>query len=211
LPLRAYNWRVTTGGRVGVKLLQKNSKARIRLADVMDTFWKQIIWQQFGAAIDILEDAILACPDEVWSDPSKPPQWGSDDVVGFWYLAYHALFFVDFYLSGTSQGFVPPSPFNLDELDPAGLLPERPFSKTELQSYLVHCRRKCRDAIVNLTEQGAREDCGFAWLDLSVAELLLYNMRHTQHHTAQLNLILRQKTSSAPRWVARTRSAIAGE
>jgi hypothetical protein len=40
----------------------------------MDTFWKQIIWQQFGAAIDMLENAILACPDEVWSDPSKPPQ-----------------------------------------------------------------------------------------------------------------------------------------
>jgi len=177
----------------------------------MDTSWKQIIWQQFGAAIDMLENAILACPDEVWSDPSKPPQWGSNDVVGFWYLVYHTLFFLDFYLSGTSQGFVPPSPFNLDELDATGILPERPFSKTELQTYLVHCRRKCRAVIVNLTEQGARERCGFARLDLSIVELLLYNMRHTQHHTAQLNLILRQKTSSAPRWVARARFAIAGE
>jgi uncharacterized damage-inducible protein DinB len=109
------------------------------------------------------------------------------------------------------SGFVPPSPFNLDELDPAGLLPERPFSKTELQTYLAHCRRKCRTVIVHLTEEAARKVCGFAWLDLSIAELLLYNMRHTQHHAAQLNLILRQKTGSAPRWVARTRFAIAGE
>lgn len=36
-------------------------------------------------------------------------------------------------------------------------------------------------------------------------ELLLYNMRHVQHHTGQLNLILRQKTGSAPRWVAQAR------
>jgi hypothetical protein len=41
---------------------------------------------------------------------------------------------------------------------------------------------------------------------MSFAELLLDNMRHVQHHAAQLNLILRQKTDSAPRWVATARS-----
>src|SRR5687767_7015822 len=35
-------------------------------------------------------------------------------------------------------------------------------------------------------------------------EALLYNMRHVQHHAAQLNLLLRQATNSAPDWVART-------
>ena len=38
----------------------------------------------------------------------------------------------------------------------------------------------------------------------SEMELLLYNMRHVQHHTAQLNLILRQVTNSAaPGWVGK--------
>jgi uncharacterized damage-inducible protein DinB len=36
-----------------------------------------------------------------------------------------------------------------------------------------------------------------------VLELLLYDLRHLQHHTAQLNLLLRQRTNSAPRWVGR--------
>jgi hypothetical protein len=40
-----------------------------------------------------------------------------------------------------------------------------------------------------------------------VAELFLYNLRHVQHGAAQLNLILRQAIDSAPRWVARTKSA----
>lgn len=45
----------------------------------------------------------------------------------------------------------------------------------------------------------------FGSLDGTALELLLYNMRHVQHHTAQLNLILRQETDSAPGWVARGR------
>jgi hypothetical protein len=159
----------------------------------------------------MLENAMWACPDKLWSDSSKRPAWLTDNIVGFWYVAYHALFFLDLYLSGATEGFQPPPPFNLDEMDPAGLLPERPFSKGELQAYLEHCRRKCREVIAGLTDQRAHERCGFEGLDLSIAELHLYNMRHVQHHAAQLNLILRQTTSSAPRWVGKTKVALASE
>jgi uncharacterized damage-inducible protein DinB len=38
---------------------------------------------------------------------------------------------------------------------------------------------------------------------MSNGELLLYNMRHVQHHAAQLNMLLRQTTNSAPRWVSK--------
>jgi uncharacterized damage-inducible protein DinB len=171
----------------------------------VDTTWKAILWQQFGAAIDMLENAMLACPDELWSDPSQRPAWVSKDVVGFWYVAYHTLFWLDFYLSG-SEEFAPPTPFTLDELDPAGLLPERPYTKGELQSYLEHGRQKCRVAIDALTDEKAHERCSFGWGEVSFLELLLYNMRHVQHHAAQLNLMLRQKTDSAPGWVAKAKS-----
>jgi hypothetical protein len=40
---------------------------------------------------------------------------------------------------------------------------------------------------------------------MGALELFLYNLRHLQHHTAQLNLLLRQRTDSAPRWVGRGR------
>ena len=177
----------------------------------MDSFWKSVLWQQCGAAIDMLENAIRDCPDAVWSDPAKKPQWLSNDVVGFWYVVYHTLFFQDYFFSDSANEFRPPPPFNLDELDPAGLLPDRPYSKSELQNYLQHCRLKCRKAINDLTEDKARQRCGFERLELSVAELFLSNMRHTQHHVAQLNLILRQKTSSAPGWVGKTKVPIGSE
>lgn len=170
----------------------------------MDSFWKTIIWQQFGATIDMLENAMRACPPALWSDdPSKRPQRVKGNVIGFWYVAFHTLFFLDLYLFGSSEGFTPPSPFTLDELDPAGVLPERPYEKDELLGYLDHCRKKCRLAIETLTDEQARQRCGIKWLDVTGAELLLYNMRHVQHHAAQLNLLLRQKTDSAPGWVAK--------
>jgi DinB superfamily len=172
----------------------------------MDDFWKTVLWQQFGAAIDMLENAMRACPDELWSNTGEKPAWIGKGVVGFWYLVYHTLFWLDFYLSESEQGFVPPAPFTLDELDPAGLLPERPYTKDELQRYLDHGREKCRAVIEALTDEKARAPRRLSSGEVNGAELLLYNMRHVQHHVAQLNLLLRQTVDSAPAWVAKTRS-----
>ena len=90
-------------------------------------------------------------------------------------------------------------PFTLDELDPAGLLPVRPYTKEEMLKYLEYSRAKARAAIQNLEAEQARRQSGFQ--QLSRAKLLLYLMRHVQHHAGQLNLLLRQNTGSAPRWV----------
>ena len=171
----------------------------------METFSKTIIWSQYGAAIDMLENAIRACPDELWSDPSKPPEWISKSVPGFCYVAYHTLFFLDYDFSESEKEFAPPAPFTLAELDPAGVLPERPYTKEELLAYLAHGREKCRRFIDSLTDEKARERCVFERRDMSVAELLLYTMRHVQHHTAQLNLMLRQTVDAAPRWVSQAK------
>ena len=156
--------------------------------------WKTIIWQQLGAAIDMLENAINACPEKVWE--------GKAGFHEFWYMTYHTLFFLDYYMSGTSEGFAPPEPFTLSELDPSGVLPDRVYSKEEMLIYLEHGRQKSRKVIEALTEDNAHQPCGFK-KDLTVAELYLYNMRHVQHHAAQLNLLLRQQTDSAPRWVSK--------
>jgi len=169
----------------------------------MDTTSKQILWGQFGAAIDMLENALRACPEPLWSDRARQPE--------YWYVVYHTLFWLDFYLSAPAPGFAPPAPFGLEELDPEGLLPERPYTKAELSAYLEHGRRKCRESIASLTDATARRRYVRGTLDLSITELLLYNMRHVQHHAAQLNLILRHTTDSAPRWVTRAALGLDGD
>ena len=87
----------------------------------MHEMWKESVWQQFGASIDMLANAIRECPEEVWGDQTADPQ--------FWYLAFHTLFWLDLYLSGSSEGYHPPEPFGLEEMDPAGVLPPRVYSK----------------------------------------------------------------------------------
>lgn len=96
----------------------------------MDSEWKEIIWQQFCAAIDMLENAMQACSEELWKDRSVHPE--------FWYVSYHTLFWLDLQLSDSADRFVPSPPFTLSELDPKGLLPERVYTKNELQTYLVN-------------------------------------------------------------------------
>jgi hypothetical protein len=166
----------------------------------MSPTWKTCVWQQFGAAIDMLDNAMAACPDPLWADHSRQPE--------FWYIAFHALFFLDLYLSDSDKGFSPPPPFTLDELDERGLMPERAYTKEELRNYLLHGREKCRTRILSMTEETAVQRCGFSWLDISVEELLLYNMRHVQHHAAQLNLLLRMGAGTAPRWVRKTAASL---
>jgi len=153
---------------------------------------KTAIWQQFGASIDYLAQTISACPEQLWHAslwdyPQEQPEFSQ-----FWYRAYHTLFWLDLYLTGAEEGFVPPPPFTLIEQDDDGPLPERPYTQAELLAYLADCRQKCQATIAALTDETALRRCRFSWGEASFFELLIYNMRHVQDHAAQLNLLLGQ-------------------
>jgi hypothetical protein len=173
----------------------------------MDMAWKTILWNQFGAAIDMLDNALHACPDKLWQERLYNVHSPQPEFAEFWYVGYHALFWLDFYLSDSGEEFAPPAPFTLSEFDPAGRLPERVYTKNELRTYLKHNRHKCRTRIETLTDEMAPQD---RKPEMSVAELLLYNMRHVQEHAAQLSLFLGQKDSSAPGWVDKVQSTSSG-
>ena len=158
----------------------------------MDSTWRELLRRQTGAAIDMLANAIAACPDWLWDADDQQP--------AFWYLAFHTLFFLDYYASDPA-GFAPPAPFTLSELDPTGVLPERTYSKDELLAYLAHGRRKHLALLETLTAERAAERRDYEWLHTTRGEQALITLRHVQHHTAQLNLLLRQRTDSAVRWV----------
>ena len=167
---------------------------------MVDAEWKQMVWGQLGGAIDMLENAIIACPDEVWR-ASEPPR-------ALWYVTFHTLFFLDLYTFGRLEGFAPPPPYTLDELDPSGVFPERVYGRDELGEYLQGCRDRCRAAIAELTQETAGRQCKFDWVQESYADLLMRNVRHVQHHTAQLNWVLRETVGEAPRWVGKTKVAL---
>jgi DinB superfamily len=162
----------------------------------MDPLIKTAVWQQFGASIDMLADAMRACPDELWSAPLWNDPDGQQAYAQFWYRVYHTLSWLDLYLSGSAEeDFTPPAPFK------RGVLPETPYTKDQLRAYLEHGRSKCRSTIEALTDERARQRCKYEWMDLSFFELLLYTMRHVQEHGAQLHMFLGQHDIAVNDWV----------
>ena len=170
---------------------------------------KESLWKQFAASIDMLKNAVALCPEEYWNNNKK-----------FFYMAYHCSVFLDYYLTIPPKNFSSLLPYTITE--PANIpkdaiddvVPNKIYSKNELLDYLQLSREKCRKVIAGLTEEKLNKP----WIDnsenvnlelassssmiYSVLEILLYNMRHVQHHTAQLNLILRQEINSAPDYVS---------
>ena len=158
----------------------------------MENSINKSLWNQFGASIDMLENAIVLCPPEHWNTGTK-----------FWYNAFHCLFFLDYYLTMDPKTFSPPKPFTLSEFEDT--MPDSVYEKHELISYLQYNRNKCYTLIINLTMDILQE----RWINVSgsmnysVLEILLYNIRHVQHHAGQLNLLLRQSIDRTPDWVFR--------
>jgi hypothetical protein len=163
----------------------------------------EMLWRQFGGAIDMLGDALRECPDELWEKrlwEDQPGQWVAAGFSTFWYLGYHALFWLDLYLTGVEEGFAPPAPFDLVEMQADEILP-RTYTRQELLGYLGYCRRKCQETIGALSTEGAYRLCRFAWGELPFAELQLYNLRHVQEHAAQLHMFLGQQRGRSTQWV----------
>ncbi len=166
----------------------------------MNTPWNTIIWHQFGAAIDMLDNAVRACPDSLWRDAIMDDPTDEPEFTQFWFIVYHTLFWLDLYLSGARRNeFAPPAPFI------NGALPDEPYAKEDLQAYLQHCREKCRATLEAMTDEKANQRYEFPWgRELSFAELQLYTMRHVQEHAAQLSLHLGRNGAGAELdWVSK--------
>ncbi len=171
----------------------------------MNAIMKESIWQQFGASIDYLEDTIRSCPHQIWEyslweTPDTEPEFSQ-----FWYVAYHTLFWLDLYLTGTEDGFLPPPPFTLIEQDKKGPLPDVVYGKERVLDYLSLCRKTCYKTIQSLTDEMSQKRCVFSWGECSFFELLIYNMRHVHGHASQLNMLLGQQSDVQPDYVTQSR------
>lgn len=164
----------------------------------MDQNLRTSLWLQYGAAIDMLADAIGLCPDPLWTAvlwvDEEDARYGQ-----FWFVAYHTLKWLDLYLTGTAEGFAPPAPFIRDAL------PDEPYTKEQILTYLDHCRNKCRTTVENLTDERAQQVCPFRWMEPTFLELQLYCMRHVMEHAAHLGYILGQHGIAGIDWVSQAR------
>jgi hypothetical protein len=66
---------------------------------LMETTVRAALWQQFSAAIAMLENALLACPETLWQEHLWIDVESADEGT-FWEITYHTLGCLDRFLTG---------------------------------------------------------------------------------------------------------------
>lgn len=171
--------------------------------DAVDTNALRIaLKSQYHAGLAMLREAIQQCPDDLWL--SAQPR------NAFWQVAYHALFFTHYYLQRDHEGFRPWAGHqyanqNPDGIagppDPSSTLPivPEPYTRAQTLAYWDVCDQSV-DAAVDALDLGSPHS-GFPWYPISKLEHQLVNLRHLQHHAAQLADRLRTARDIGIRWV----------
>lgn len=168
---------------------------------MVDTL-KELLAHQYEAALCTLNLAIERCPDAGWNGPVA--NWK------FCQAAFHVVFFADVYLQPSDdvdalkrQAFhvAHAADFrDYEELEDRAqvLLYEKAF----VRRYLQEVRRKARETIARESAEVLAGPSGFRRRQCSRAELHVYNIRHVQHHAAQLSLRLRLDAGVDIPWVS---------
>ena len=164
-----------------------------------DEHLRAMLKSQYRAVLAMLGQTLERCPDGLWADDTHPNR--------FWHVAYHALFFTHLYLQPSEADFLPwekhrqeyqflgPLPWPPHRLPTIG----EPYSKAEIQEYLRICEEMIDSAVDRLDLRALQ--CGFWWYKVPKLEHQLVNIRHLQHHTAQLVDRLRAAAGIGVDWV----------
>jgi hypothetical protein len=177
---------------------------------------------QFEEAIEALERALRECPEELWEASvwrvNKTDAWAwpregvtpiperteesIQSLSAFWAVAYHCLWFLDFYAS-TGAGFESPEYVRGGPeeqgmaADGAAPLPAPVFPRDVLLRYVEHGRGKIRDTIAAVTDDELQVLCP-SWhphRGKTLEQLLAVNLRHVREHGGDLLAFVQRHTS----------------
>jgi hypothetical protein len=135
----------------------------------------------------------------VWPAPGvEPIPERTDESIqqfsAFWVVAYHCLWFLDFYVTAEPAGFQSPEyvrggPEELPwPADGAAPLTDRVFDRETLLRYADHGRRQIRQRIETMDESELDERCGanHPHAGKTLRQLLDVNLHHVREHGGQL-------------------------
>ena len=108
-----------------------------------------------------------------------------------WQIAYHVLYFANIYCSSTKtrikhwEGEIPNyyKLYDTIKKKPKGLKMEKQYSKDEISKFLNHFRNLIPKYLASMIPN---KKCWPNWYNISQFEFQINNIRHIQHHTAQL-------------------------
>jgi hypothetical protein len=149
---------------------------------------RSVLKSQYHASLAMLREAIERCPPEEWLSTKHKN--------AFWQLSYHTLFFAHLYLQRDEAAF---RLWDQHRGEGDGIGGE-PYTQAQVLEYWKFCDRIVDDALDALDFD--RTESGFSWYPMSKLEHQLVNIRHIQHHGAQLIDRVRSAADVGIPWVA---------
>ena len=157
---------------------------------------KSELASQYEIALTMLKGVIDETEDPIWSnrDGSKDPAW---------HIAYHAVYYANIYCSPSEEAIkswdqerrdyqiLGPTPWPPHER----FEPSHPYSKSEIIGFINFVLKAIPDYLDQLEPAKA---CWPHWYHQNQLEFQLNNLRHIQHHTAQL---IERNKGSAVGWM----------
>jgi hypothetical protein len=163
-----------------------------------DNHFADILRRQYTASLRMLRGVIEKCPDELWDT--------RDDEAPAWQQALHTLFYARLYLLADVRGSeaaengqsvlrligeerakpdsVGKTMWSLTKKD---YRPPRVPAKQELLECLARCESSLDTALNDIASGGGSTPSPAEWIKGDRAHLLLYNLRHIQHHVGRLH------------------------
>jgi len=141
------------------------------------------IEQQFLASLSMLRGVVDLCPDALWFDNKQRHS--------VWHIAYHATFYADLYTCINHKAFRHKE-FHIDGCHSLDFKNSKGEILVEATGYpkpiVVDYIKSLEISIGDRIGQAKLEDeSGFPWIPMNKLGLHIYNIRHIQHHMAQLN------------------------
>ena len=162
-------------------------------------YLNELIVSQYEAALGTVKKGVEACSEDDWRNPVGELQFNQ--------VAFHTLFYADYYLCSDPETIADQEYHQLhrdefrdyEELEPREQVLQ--YTNPFIVDYADFCRDKASRVVRNETVAILQGPSGFERRKCTRAELHVYNIRHIQHHAAQLSLRLRLNTGDGVAWV----------
>ena len=145
---------------------------------------KRELASQYGIALTMLKGVLQETSERLWA-------YTDDRKEAVWHIAYHAIYFANAYSSPSEEEvtrwkgqsndaqFLGPTPWPPHERH----VPKETFTKAQIEEYIDFVRGLIPSYLDHFD---AEKPCWPNWYNMNQFEFHLNNLRHIQHHTAQI-------------------------
>jgi hypothetical protein len=143
---------------------------------------KSALKGQYHAGLAMLRQCVERCPADLWTSGTHPRT--------YWRIAYHAVFFADFYMVQNEEAFTPWARHR-EDVDCLWETPPvvEPYTQDEMLEYIDLLVARVDETVDGLDLDSP--ETGFPWYkSMGKLDHELMNVRHLQGHIGQLSELL---------------------